>query len=32
LWPWSLNEMVPEATSAANTGVPGMIIWQFQLT
>jgi SAM-dependent methyltransferase len=31
LWPWSLYEMIPEATRAANAGVPGMIIWHFQL-
>jgi len=30
LWPWNLNDMIPEATRAANTGVPAMIIWQFQ--
>ncbi|WP_158895057.1 class I SAM-dependent methyltransferase [Amycolatopsis anabasis] len=29
-WPWSLVDMVPEAESAANAGVPAMIIWDFQ--
>jgi SAM-dependent methyltransferase len=31
LWPWSLMELIPEATRAANTGVPAMIVWHFQL-
>jgi hypothetical protein len=31
LWPWNLNELVPDAARAANTGVPSMIIWHFQL-
>jgi SAM-dependent methyltransferase len=30
VWPWSLAAMVPEAARAANSGVPGMIIWHFQ--
>jgi hypothetical protein len=28
-WPWSLLDLVPEATRAA--GGPGVIIWHFQL-
>jgi hypothetical protein len=32
LWPWTLMELIPEATRAANAGAPAMIIWQFQLT
>jgi hypothetical protein len=32
LWPWTLMELIPEATKAANAGTPAMIIWQFQLT
>ncbi|MEV0699013.1 class I SAM-dependent methyltransferase [Saccharopolyspora sp. NPDC050389] len=30
-WPWSLAAMIPEAARAANAGVPGTIIWHFQL-
>jgi SAM-dependent methyltransferase len=30
-WPWSLEELAPEAARAANAGVPAMIIWHFQL-
>ncbi len=30
LWPWSLARMVPEAASAANAGVPAMVVWHFQ--
>ncbi|WP_234320104.1 class I SAM-dependent methyltransferase [Streptomyces sp. SBT349] len=29
-WPWSLMDLVPEATAAANAGVPVEIIWHFQ--
>ena len=32
LWPWSLADLVPEATKAAYAGSPAMIIWQFQLS
>ncbi|MFV2116154.1 class I SAM-dependent methyltransferase [Micromonospora sp. LOL_025] len=31
LWPWCLAELVPEATRAANAGVPAMVVWHFQL-
>jgi hypothetical protein len=31
VWPWSLADMVPTATEAANAGVPAMIVWQFEL-
>jgi hypothetical protein len=31
VWPWSLADMVPAATEAANAGVPAMIVWQFEL-
>lgn len=31
LWPWSLAEVVPEASRAANAGRPVTIIWQFEL-
>jgi hypothetical protein len=31
LWPWSLADLVPEATQAANAGTPAMVIWHFQL-
>jgi len=31
LWPWCLHDMVPEATRAAYAGVPGLVIWHFQL-
>jgi SAM-dependent methyltransferase len=30
VWPWSLGDLVPEATHAANNGVPSMVIWDFQ--
>lgn len=30
-WPWCLMDLVPEATAAANAGVPAEIIWHFQL-
>ncbi|WP_241562241.1 class I SAM-dependent methyltransferase [Streptomyces hoynatensis] len=29
-WPWSLMELVPEATAAVNAGVPVELIWHFQ--
>jgi SAM-dependent methyltransferase len=32
LWPWALADLVPEAATAANAGVPAMLIWQFQRT
>lgn len=31
LWPWSLLDMVPEATCAAVTDSPAVIVWHFQL-
>jgi len=31
VWPWSLAALVPEATAAADAGIPVMVIWQFQL-
>jgi SAM-dependent methyltransferase len=31
IWPWVLEDLVPEATLAANDGVPSMVIWDFQL-
>lgn len=30
-WPWCLMGLVPEATAAANAGVPAEIIWHFEL-
>ena len=30
LWPWSLQELVPEATRAATDGVPAMLFWDFE--
>lgn len=30
LWPWTLMELVPEATRAASAGMPMMVIWHFQ--
>ncbi|MGH3119012.1 MAG: class I SAM-dependent methyltransferase [Gaiellales bacterium] len=30
-WPWCLMDLVPDATAAANAGVPAEIIWHFQL-
>lgn len=30
-WPWSLRELVPEATAAADAGVPAGLIWHFRL-
>ncbi len=31
VWPWSLAALVPEATAAADAGMPMMVIWHFQL-
>ncbi|KJE22137.1 methyltransferase family protein [Frankia torreyi] len=31
LWPWCLDDMVPEAARAARAGVPALVIWHFQL-
>jgi hypothetical protein len=31
VWPWSLAALVPEATAAADAGVPVMVVWHFQL-
>jgi SAM-dependent methyltransferase len=31
IWPWSLLDIVPAATSAAYDGTPTTIIWHFQL-
>lgn len=31
VWPWSLAAMVPEATAAADAGIPVMVVWHFQL-
>lgn len=30
LWPWTLMELVPEATAAANADTPAAVIWHFQ--
>jgi SAM-dependent methyltransferase len=30
-WPWSLRALVPEATAAADAGVPAGLIWHFRL-
>ncbi|WP_454196462.1 class I SAM-dependent methyltransferase [Nocardia sp. Marseille-Q1738] len=30
-WPWSLELLAPEAAHAANTGVPSMVLWHWQL-
>jgi SAM-dependent methyltransferase len=30
VWPWSLAELVPEATRAADAGMPVTLIWDFQ--
>jgi SAM-dependent methyltransferase len=32
LWPWSLQELVPEATGAAYDGLPAMLFWHFERT
>ncbi|HEX4223073.1 MAG TPA: class I SAM-dependent methyltransferase [Pseudonocardiaceae bacterium] len=32
VWPWSLAELVPDATTAADSGVPVMLIWDFEAT
>lgn len=29
-WPWSLRELVPEATAAADAGVPAGLVWHFR--
>jgi SAM-dependent methyltransferase len=29
LWPWCLADLVPDATKAANAGVPSLVIWDF---
>jgi SAM-dependent methyltransferase len=31
VWPWSLAALVPEATAAADAGVPVMVVWEFVL-
>jgi SAM-dependent methyltransferase len=31
LWPWALAGLVPDAARAANAGMPGVIVWHFQL-
>jgi SAM-dependent methyltransferase len=31
VWPWSLAALVPEATAAADAGIPVMVVWHFQL-
>ncbi|MBF6183410.1 class I SAM-dependent methyltransferase [Nocardia otitidiscaviarum] len=31
-WPWSLTGLVPEAVRAADTDVPAMLLWHFELT
>ena len=30
VWPWSLAALVPEATAAADAGIPVMVVWHFQ--
>jgi SAM-dependent methyltransferase len=30
LWPWSLQELVPEATRAASDGMGAMLFWDFE--
>jgi hypothetical protein len=30
LWPWSLADLVPEATRAVTAGAPALVIWHFQ--
>ncbi|SCK24620.1 Methyltransferase domain-containing protein [Streptomyces sp. WMMB 714] len=30
-WPWTLMDLLPDATAAADAGVPTEIIWHFQL-
>jgi len=29
-WPWSLAAMIPEATAAANSEVPAIMVWHFE--
>jgi SAM-dependent methyltransferase len=31
LWPWSLHDLVPEATRGAYADMPVLIVWHFQL-
>jgi SAM-dependent methyltransferase len=31
IWPWVLEDLIPEAAHAANDGVPSLVIWHFQL-
>ena len=31
IWPWVLEDLIPEAAHAANDGVPSVVIWYFQL-
>jgi hypothetical protein len=31
IWPWVLDDLVPEAARAAMAGSPAMVIWHFEL-